>query len=102
MTTNKEPRPERLHPQGDKRYRNEWSDLRWEQRVVIKWIGWLAIVVGIVGWFLLNVILALVLNSNITDLLTYNVGYWLMVAATWWLRPNSQRSSRSTQNRKDD
>lgn len=89
----------KLHAKGAVRYQNEWSNLPWEDRVVIKWIGWLAIVVGIVGWFLLNVILALVLNSQIEELLTYNVGYWLMVGATWWLRPNSRPRQ---QDRKDD
>lgn len=89
----------KLHGKGAVRYQNEWANLPWEDRVVIKWIGWLAIVVGIVGWFLLNVILALVLNSQIEELLTYNVGYWLMVGATWWLRPNSRPRQ---QDRKDD
>lgn len=89
----------KLHAKGAVRYQNEWANLPWEDRVVIKWIGWLAIVVGIVGWFLLNVILALVLNSQIEELLTYNVGYWLIVGATWWLRPNSRPHQ---QDRKDD
>lgn len=89
----------KLHAKGAVRYQNEWANLPWEDRVVIKWIGWLAIVVGIVGWFLLNVILALVLNSQLEELLTYNVGYWLMVSATWWLRPNSRPRQ---QDRKDD